>query len=330
MSNFPSSTPTTPPSRSARGGRGEGGGEGAGGPRAVPAQTDRCVDTNTNRPVRGHRTHPTGAWTHQRTHQHRPAQPRPHPSLCGSERGMSAPVLSVRRPLSPPSRRLRAVSASLACCAAWWASKSGMPKVAMRGPASARGRTADAATAPALARTRTPPTTLAVAPPLPPTDGARAALGALAPPAPSASAATPARSTPPCAGASEIAGHRWPPSPADAAPAWGATADAEAAGKASSAPLPVAASPAQSTPPCGAAGTRAGAPRPLPPADPTPDRAATVDGAAAAEASDRVPASSAAGADTARDALPAALRNSCNFASGIGPSTRPCHPGFPC
>ena len=40
----------------------------------------------------------------------------------------------------------------------------------------------------------------------------------------------------------------------------------------------------------------------LPPADPAPARAATADATAAGEASGRIPASGAAGADTARDA----------------------------
>lgn len=214
---------------------------------------------------------------------------------------MSAPVLSVKRPLSPSSRRLRAVSTSLACCAVLWASKSGIPKVAMRGPASVRGRATGAVAAPALARTRTPPTTLAVAPPRPPTDEAGAAQGAPA-----------------------------PPMPPDAVPARGATADAEAAGEASSAQLATAASPEQSPPPSGPSSARAAAPRPLPPADPAPARVATVDATAAGEASGRVPATGAVGADTARDALRATPWNSFNLASGIAPSTRPCHPFVPC
>eukprot|EP00959_Pyramimonas_sp_CCMP1952_P382279 8010464-Pyramimonas_sp.AAC.2 len=113
----------------------------------------------------------------------------------------------------------------------------------------------------------------------------------------------------------------------------------------SEAALAALAPPAPSPPPIGApaaapslagtladrpsAGHPAGTP-PLPPADPAPACVAPVDAAAAAEASGRVPGSGAAGADTAReDFLAASLRNSCNFTSGIGPSTRPCHPDSP-
>ena len=77
------------------------------------------------------------------------------------------------------------------------------------------------------------------------------------------------------------------------------------------------------------AGHPAGAPIPLP-ADPAPACVAPGDAAGAAEASGRVPASGAADADTAPADLAAALRNFDNFASGIGPSTRPCHPGASC
>ena len=105
------------------------------------------------------------------------------------------------------------------------------------------------------------------------------------------------------------------PSPPDAVPTRrGGTADAEAAG-------------AQSTPPCGAARARAGAPRPLPRADPAPACVAPGAAAPAGEASGRVPASGATGADTARADLAAFFWNCSNFASGIGPSTRPSHPG---
>ena len=113
----------------------------------------------------------------------------------------------------------------------------------------------------------------------------------------------------------------------------------------SEAALAALAPPAPSPPPIGApaaapslAGTLADRPSaghpasapPLPPADPAPACAAPVDAAAAAEASGRVPASGAAGADTTRADLAAFFWNSRNFASGIGPSTRPCHPRFPC
>ena len=113
----------------------------------------------------------------------------------------------------------------------------------------------------------------------------------------------------------------------------------------SEAALAAVAPPAPSPPPIGApaaapslAGTLADRPSaghpasapPLPPADPAPACVAPVDAAAAAEASGRVPASGAAGADTTRADLAAFFWNSRNFASGIGPSTRPCHPRFPC
>ena len=117
----------------------------------------------------------------------------------------------------------------------------------------------------------------------------------------------------------------------------------------SEAALAALAPPAPSPPPIGApaaapslAGTLADRPSaghpasapPLPPADPAPACVAPVDAAAAAEASGRVPASGAAGADTARADLAAFFwkspRNSNNFASGIAPSTRPSHVGASC
>lgn len=124
----------------------------------------------------------------------------------------------------------------------------------------------------------------------PPDDGSEAALAALAPPAPS----------PPPIGA-----------PAAAPSLANTLADRPSAGHPTGAP-------------------------PLPPADPAPACVAPIDAdaAAAAEASGRVPASGAAGADTARADLAAFFWSSRwksrNFASGIGPSTRPCHPRFPC
>ena len=140
---------------------------------------------------------------------HAHTEGRSHPHVCGSERGKSAPVLSVTRPRSPSSRRLRAVSASLTCCALSWASTSGIPRVAIRGRrVSARDGAADAAPAPAPTRMTTPPTTLVVAPPPPPTDVAEVAQGVLAPTAPSAAAATPPLSSPPWA---SIPGGTGPP-----------------------------------------------------------------------------------------------------------------------
>ena len=112
----------------------------------------------------------------------------------------------------------------------------------------------------------------------------------------------------------------------------------------SEAALAALAPPAPSPPPIGApaaapslantladrpsAGHPTGAP-PLPPADPAPACVAPgdADAAAAAEASGRVPASGATGADTARADLAAFFWNSSNFASGIRPSTHPSHPG---
>ena len=134
--------------------------------------------------------------------------------------------------------------------------------------------------------------------------------------APVASSEVVVAATPPPAGTLADRPSAGPPAGAPLAPASAAGAAREA--------LPA-------CPPSGAASARAAPPLPLPPADPAPARVATADATAAGDASGRIPATGAAGADTARDALRAARSwNSFNFASGIGPSTRPCHPRFPC